>query len=163
MHAPDLRGLLGLQLAAGLAEQRVNEQATADADATVDAPHRELDAGALERFAPREHVLVHAVHERAVEIEQEGGAGGHESGYCNRVLRGQWPRLKPRLGATAEAAGTPVHGQCRDAGSPADSCGSYFNSMSCGRACPAGKYSKSTSNFASRVIPPGPTFTSRTR
>src|SRR2546426_11963149 len=58
----------------------MDEQATAHADATVDAPHRELDADALERFAPREHVLVHAVHERAVEIEQEGGAGGHESG-----------------------------------------------------------------------------------
>src|SRR5437867_6994337 len=80
MHAPDLRRLLGLQLAPGLAEQRVDEQATAHADATVDAPHRELDAGALERFAPGEHVLVHAVHERAVEIEQEGGAGWHEFG-----------------------------------------------------------------------------------
>src|SRR2546430_9409200 len=54
MHAPDVSGLLGLQLAAGLAEQRVDEQATAHADATVDAPHRELDADALERFAPRE-------------------------------------------------------------------------------------------------------------
>src|SRR5437016_5962186 len=80
MRAPDLDRLLGLQLAAGLAEQRVDEQATAHADATVDAPHRELDAHALERFAPCEHLLVHAVHERAVEIEQEGGAGWHESG-----------------------------------------------------------------------------------
>src|SRR5207247_11013488 len=80
MHAPYLRRLLGSTLRYGLAEQRQDEEATAHADATVDAPHRELDAGALERFAPREHVLVHAVHERAVEIEQEGGAGWHEFG-----------------------------------------------------------------------------------
>src|SRR5438128_12503628 len=80
MRAPDLDRLLGLQLAAGLAEQRVDEQATAHADATVDAPHRELDAHALERFAPCEHVLAHAVHERAVELEQEGGAWWHEAG-----------------------------------------------------------------------------------
>ena len=77
MHAPDLRRLLGLQLAARLAEQRVDEEAAAHADTAVDAPDRELDAGALERFAPGEHVLIHAVHERAVEIEQERGTGGH--------------------------------------------------------------------------------------
>src|SRR5207302_8641223 len=40
---------------------------------------------------------------------------------------------------------------------------SYFNNMSCGRACPVGRCSKSTSNFGSNVIPAGPTFTSRTR
>jgi hypothetical protein len=80
MHAPDLHRLLGLQFAAGLAEQGVDEQAAAHADAAVDAPHRELDADALERFAPGEHVLVHAVDERAVEVEQEGGTGGHGLG-----------------------------------------------------------------------------------
>src|SRR2546428_10324988 len=40
---------------------------------------------------------------------------------------------------------------------------SYFSSMSCGRPAPEGKWSKSTSNFSSRVIPWGPTLSSRTR
>jgi hypothetical protein len=77
MHASDLHGLLRLQLAAGLAEQGVDEQAAAHPDAAVDAPHRELDADALERFAPGEHVLVHAVDQRAIEVKKESGAGGH--------------------------------------------------------------------------------------
>src|SRR5690242_8541911 len=41
----------------------------------MDPPHRQLDAGALERLAPGEDVLIHAVDERAVEIEEEGRAG----------------------------------------------------------------------------------------
>src|SRR5256886_5863610 len=40
---------------------------------------------------------------------------------------------------------------------------SYFSSMSCGRPAPVGKWSKSTSNFSSSVIPWGPTLSSRTR
>src|SRR5205823_12891741 len=77
MDAADLRRLFRLQVASGLAEQRVHEQAAAHADAAVDAPHGELDAHALERLAPGEHVLVHAVDERAVEVEQERRARGH--------------------------------------------------------------------------------------
>src|SRR5216117_4431674 len=151
MHAPDLRRLLGLQLAPGLAEQRVDEQATAHADATVDAPHRELDADALERFAPREHVLVHAVHERAVEIEQESGTGGHR---CGNVIA--WDDVGAQHAAPLRLCVTPpCYVVVRRL--------FYFSSISCGRACPVGQCSKSTSNFASRVIPLGPTFTSRTR
>src|SRR2546429_9256905 len=52
---------------------------------TMDAPDRELDADALQRFAPGEHVLVHAVHEGAVEIEEECRAGGHG---CRNVVAG---------------------------------------------------------------------------
>src|SRR5207244_6689895 len=151
MRAPDLDRLLGLQLAAGLAEQRVDEQATAQAEATVDAPHRERDAHALERFAPCEHVLVHAVHERAVEIEQEGGAGWHESGNVIVVNEVGAQHAAPlRLCVTP-----PCYVVARRL--------FYFSSISFGRACPVGRCSKSTSNFASRVIPLGPTFTSRTR
>src|SRR3989442_3390768 len=138
MHAPDLGRLLGLQLPAGLAEQGVDEQAAAHADAPVDTPHRELDADALERDAPGEHVLIHAVDQRAVEIKQESGAGGHASG---NVIPG---RRTPG----------PCPGVARKR---------YFNSMSCGRACPVGKWSKSTSHLASSVIPVRLTFTSRTR
>ena len=67
------RDLLGAQATARLAEQRVEEQSPAHADAAVDAPHGELEAGRLQRLAPREHVLVDAVNEGAVEIEEETG------------------------------------------------------------------------------------------
>jgi len=35
----------------------------------VNAPHRQLDALGVERFFPREHMLIDAVDERAVEVE----------------------------------------------------------------------------------------------
>jgi len=37
----------------------------------VDPPHRNLDPHLVERLLPREHVLVDAVHERAIQVEQE--------------------------------------------------------------------------------------------
>ena len=58
-------------LAVRLAQQLIGEQAAAHADLAMDAPHRQLDAFVVERFLPREHVLVDAVDERAVEVEQE--------------------------------------------------------------------------------------------
>ena len=61
-----------VELAPGLAQQRAREQAAAHADAPVDAPHRELDAGLLQRLVPRQHVLIDAVDQRAVEIEDQG-------------------------------------------------------------------------------------------
>jgi hypothetical protein len=60
-----------VQRASGLAQQRPREQAAAHADAPVDAPDRELDPGLLQRLVPREHVLVDAVDQRAVEIEDQ--------------------------------------------------------------------------------------------
>src|SRR5579884_3040699 len=75
--AADLGRELGRQLAARLAEQRVHEQPAAHPDAAMDPPHRQLDPGAFQRLAPGEHVLVHAVHQRAVEVEQKRGTRGH--------------------------------------------------------------------------------------
>src|SRR5690242_2077083 len=71
MGASDALALLTCHRLSGLAKERVHEQSAAHPDATVDAPDGELDAFALERFTPCEHVLVDAVDERAVEIEQE--------------------------------------------------------------------------------------------
>ena len=68
--------LLVRQLVAGLARETLGEQAAAHADAPMDTPHRQLDATQLERFAPGERVLVDAVGERAVEVEQDGWAVG---------------------------------------------------------------------------------------
>src|SRR5213596_3718876 len=120
-------------------------------DWSSDVCSSDLDAGALERFAPREHVLVHAVHERAVEIEQEGGAGWHESGnviVVNEVGAQHAAPLRFLVTPSRDVSTRRLF---------------YFSSISCGRACPVGKCSKSTSNFGSSVIPAGPRFTSRTR
>ena len=59
--------------APGLPQQRGHEEAAAHADPPVDAPHRQVDAERGQRRAPREHVLVDAVDQRAVEIEEERG------------------------------------------------------------------------------------------
>src|SRR4051794_23350402 len=37
----------------------------------MNAPNRQLDAGLFQRLAPRQNVLIDAVHERAIEVEQE--------------------------------------------------------------------------------------------
>src|SRR6267154_2757081 len=110
MHASDLGRLLGLQLPAGLAEQRVDEQAAAHADTAVDTPDRELDADALERDAPGEHVLVYAVDQRAVEIEQKSGTGGHASGNVipGRRTPGPCPGVRGSATSTACHADAPA-------------------------------------------------------
>jgi len=55
----------------GFAQQHVGKEPAAHADLAVDAPHREVDALFIERVAPGQDVLVHTVHKRTVEIEQE--------------------------------------------------------------------------------------------
>ncbi len=55
-------GLLRREGASGLADQGLDEEAAAHADATVDAPDGEGDARLFERRAPGQHVLVDAVH-----------------------------------------------------------------------------------------------------
>ena len=64
-------------LDAGFPYELVGEQAAAHADLAMDAPHREVDALAVERLFPGQHVLIDAVHERAVEIEQKRGLDAH--------------------------------------------------------------------------------------
>ena len=54
-----------------LSQQHVGEQPTAHADSTMNTPDREVDALRLERLAPGEDVMVDAVDERAIEIEQK--------------------------------------------------------------------------------------------
>jgi hypothetical protein len=73
MKLRQARERLVVELRPQLAPQRGHEEPAAHADAPVDLPHGEVDAHRLERLAPRDHVLVHAVDQCAVEIEQEGG------------------------------------------------------------------------------------------
>ena len=55
----------------------VGEQAAAHADLAVDAPDREVDAFAVESLLPGQHVLVDAVDQRPIEIEQKRGLDAH--------------------------------------------------------------------------------------
>jgi hypothetical protein len=41
----------------------------------MDAPNGELNAGRLQRFPPGKDMLLHAVHESAIEIEQKRWRG----------------------------------------------------------------------------------------
>jgi hypothetical protein len=62
---------IGIQFEAGLTQEHVGEQAAAHADLAVHAPHSQLDPFRLQRLVPRQNMLVHAVNERAVEIEEK--------------------------------------------------------------------------------------------
>jgi len=63
---------VGRDVDVGFAQQRIGEQAAAHADAPMDAPDRERNARFVQRLLPGQDVLVHAVHQGAVEVEQEG-------------------------------------------------------------------------------------------
>src|SRR5258706_3558226 len=58
---------------AGLAQQRRDEEAAAHSDPPVNPPHRQFDIELGERVAPSDYVLVSAVDQRAVQVEQERG------------------------------------------------------------------------------------------
>jgi hypothetical protein len=62
-----------IEIEAGFAQQHVGEQSAAHADLAMNPPDRHGDPFCLERFAPCQHVLIDAVDERPVEIEDEGG------------------------------------------------------------------------------------------
>ena len=68
-----------VDLEARLAQKLMREEAAAHPDLAVDAPHGQLDAFRVERALPGEDVLIDAVDERAVEIEQEARIDAHES------------------------------------------------------------------------------------
>ena len=70
---------------ASLPQQRVHKQTAAHADPAVDPPHRELDPGRFQSLAPGQHMLVDAVHQRAVEIKEKRtipGYGHRNSPNC---------------------------------------------------------------------------------
>ena len=68
---PELARLLVGHLATGLAQEGVREQAAAHPYLAMDPPDGQVDPGAVERDPPRQDVLVHAVDERTVEVEEE--------------------------------------------------------------------------------------------
>jgi hypothetical protein len=58
----------------GLAKNGVRHEPTAHADPAMNPPHGELDADTRHRLAPREHMLINAIDQRAIQIEQKGGS-----------------------------------------------------------------------------------------
>src|SRR5579883_1294517 len=54
-----------------LAQQHIRKKTTAHPYLSMDAPHRELYAGAMEGLLPGLHVLIDAVDQRAIEVEEE--------------------------------------------------------------------------------------------
>ena len=78
MFLLDLGRLVLAQLAPRLACQTLRQQSTAHPDAPMDAPDGQVDATQLERLVPGDGVLVDAVGEGAVEVEQQGRAVGHD-------------------------------------------------------------------------------------
>ena len=70
----------------GLTQQDVCEQTAAHADLAMDAPYREWNAFLIQRGFPCQHVLVHAVDESAVEVEEKGCfIACHEHDYASRA------------------------------------------------------------------------------
>src|SRR5258706_13299199 len=78
MPARDALNAGSIELEPGLAQQHVDQQPAANPDAAMHAPDRQRDALAVECLVPGEDVLIDAVDERAVEIEQERGVPGHD-------------------------------------------------------------------------------------
>jgi len=64
-----------------LTQQLVREQASAHPDLAMNSPHRQLDAFLPERKVPGADMVVDAVDERAVEVEEKGNrVAHHQSG-----------------------------------------------------------------------------------
>jgi hypothetical protein len=75
------------EVRSGFAFELIGEQAAAHADLAMDAPDGDVDAFGVQGLLPGEHVLVDAVHQRAVEIEQKYGLDAHGSGSSSRYRR----------------------------------------------------------------------------
>ena len=79
MGLPQPLAALFIDRNAGFPNELVGEEAAGHADLAVDAPDGELDAFAVERLLPGQHMFIDAVDERAVEIEQEDGFDAHST------------------------------------------------------------------------------------
>ena len=73
----------------GFALELIGEQAAAHADLAMDAPDRNVHAFRVQSLLPGQDVLVDAVDQRAVEIEQKNWLDAHRSGSSSgRGIRG---------------------------------------------------------------------------
>jgi len=71
MQMPQPFDSLRINMVSGLAQEHACEQAAAHADLAMDAPDREVYSLRRKRRPPSQHVLIDAVDQCAVEIEQK--------------------------------------------------------------------------------------------
>ena len=99
------------ELLAGLACQRLGEESARHADLAMQSPHGHLDAFFLQRVVPGQHMVIDAVDQRAVEVEQEGRLLprlDHVSPRCGERLsagEGDAPLIMSHASSPAEDAG----------------------------------------------------------
>ena len=67
-------------------QQHIGEETARHADAAMDAPDRQFDALGQQGIVPGEHVIIDAVDQRAVEIEQKSGLRNRHGGLLHPVL-----------------------------------------------------------------------------
>jgi|SRR5271170_4659806 hypothetical protein len=67
-----LLGVLLRDVVPGLPQQCIDKKPSTHTNAAMDSPCRKARRRSLQRFSPREDMLVDTVNERAVKIEQEG-------------------------------------------------------------------------------------------
>jgi hypothetical protein len=86
----------------GLAQELVGEQTAAHADLAMDAPDREVDALAIESLLPGQYVLIDAVNQGAVKVEQKRWLDAHRLCLLGRGL------FRQAVAMTDEAAMAPA-------------------------------------------------------
>ena len=62
-----------------LSPQLVNEEPAAHPDLSMDPPDRKLEPFLAEREVPGADMVIDAVDERSIEVEQEGDGGAHSN------------------------------------------------------------------------------------
>ena len=114
---------------AGFAFELIGEQAAAHADLAMDAPDGEVDALRVEGLLPGQDVLVDAVHQRPIEIEQKHGLDAHRPGLLERA--------SPRVSGAIEAesgnapAGAPIVNRDFDLSAPRSIGAAQYNQLTC--------------------------------
>jgi len=56
----------------GFPPERLQHEPPAHADLSMDSPDRQLNPGGLGGLPPSQHMLVDAIHQRAVQIKEKG-------------------------------------------------------------------------------------------
>src|SRR5438445_264941 len=85
MAALELICFCDLERPAGFPQEGISHQSTTHTDAAMDATNREIDPGIFQGGAPGQHMLINAVDQRAVQVEEE------------RLLHAESHRLYPLL------------------------------------------------------------------
>lgn len=77
MEAAEARDAVLADVLTRFPRELVCEEAAAHANLAVDPPDGQGDPLLVQRLAPGEYMLVNAIDERAVQIEQEAGLDAH--------------------------------------------------------------------------------------